>query len=334
MKKNYVTIISLLIICAAVVIYSTSSRNTQQAPQKLHAYVNPADLQSITLARGTLLLKLKPHDTEWYMQVGDSMIAVEADAMLKLLDFINTATIVRRVTEKTDAYPRFDLTDETALIITLQTEKERSTVHVGKSTDQVSQFIRLPDNPAVYLASKTLDTGPEPWRWYYRRILQYAPEMLDHILYDCGEQTLHLQHDAESETLIVRNVPKGLKSADLGQLAAYFNDLGVADYVPRSGAPKSQELVKHTLHFTDGSFATLHFLDRDDEQDTPPFLDIVFGGAEPTDESLRYARDITSRYIFSLSWIDKAKYMKTCEEFFTDPPPAAGDENNDPAPRD
>jgi hypothetical protein len=103
-------------------------------------------------------------------------------------------------------------------------------------------------------------------------------------------------------------------------LAEYFSDLSVADYVPRSGAPEAPELAAHTLHFTDGSFATLRLLDRDDEQDTPPFLDIVFGGAEPTDEKLRYAREISSRYIFSLSWIDKSKYNKACEEFFVDQP--------------
>jgi hypothetical protein len=325
MKKNYVTIISLLVICIAAIIYGTTRRNHQEHPKNLHTYVDPADLQSITLARGPLRLELKPRDAQWYMHLQNTVIAVEADALLKLMDFINTATILRRVTERADTYPRYDLTDETALTITLQTGKESSTIYVGKNKDQSYQFIRLPDNPAVYLASKMLDTGPEPWHWYYRRVLQYAPDMLDYILYDCGEQTLHLQRDAVSGTLSAREAPKGRSPADLAQLAEYFNDLSVADYVPRSGAPGAPELVTHTLHFTDGSFATLRFLDKNDEQDTPPFLDIVFGGEEPTDEKLRYARDITSRYMFSLSWIDKSKYMKTCDEFFTAPPPTEPD---------
>lgn len=321
MKKNYVAIISLLIICVAAVIYVTSSRNTQQDPQRLHAYVDPANLQSITLQQGRLRLDLKPRGTEWYMHIGDNVIEVEAGAMLTLLEFINNATIMRRVTQKPNTYPRFNLTDETALIITLQTGKERSTVYVGKNKDQTYQFVRLPDNPAVYLVSKTLNTGPEPWRWYYRRVLQYAPNMLDHILYDCGDQSLYLQRDPANGTLAARDVPKSRTPAALGQLAEYFNDLSIADYVPRSGAPNAPELVAHTLHFTDGSFATLRFLDKNDEKDTPPFLDIVFGGKEPTDEKLRYARDISARYIFSLSWIDKSKYMKTCEDFFADPSP-------------
>jgi len=328
MKKNYVTIVSLLIICIAAVIYAASSRNTQQDPQRLHPYVNPADLQSITIARDKLSLELVPRGTEWYMQVRNSLIAVEADAMLKLLEFINTATIVRRITRKPDTYSRFDLTDETALIITLQTDKERSTLYIGTSKDQTFQFVRLPDNPAVYMASKNLDTGPEPWRWYYRRVLQYAPETLDHILYDCNQQTLFLQRNAESGKFTARDVPEGQTAADLGQLAAYFNDLSVADYVPRAGAPKAIELATHTLYFTDGSFATLRFLDKDEEQDMPPFLHITFGGAEPTDEKLRYAKEISNRYVFSLSWIDKSKYQKPCEDFFSDP--AA--EGTDPAP--
>jgi len=111
-------------------------------------------------------------------------------------------------------------------------------------------------------------------------------------------------------------------------MADYFNDLSIADYVPRAGAPKAKELVAHTLHFTDGSSATLRFLEKNEEEDLPPFLDIVFGEKEPTDEKLRYAKDISARYIFSLSWIDISKYQKTCEEFFTDPPPAAPVDND------
>lgn len=325
MKKNYVTIVSLLIICAAVFIYATTGRDTHQIPQRLHAYVNPADIQSISIARGDQSIELVPRGTQWFMQYRDHLIAVDAAAMLNLLEFINTGSIMQRVTQKPDAYPRFDITDKTALIITLQTEGERSKLYVGKSKDNASQFVRLPDDPGVYLVSKTLDTGPEPWRWYYRRMLQYAPEMLDAILYDCGQQTLHVQRDGASGKLTARDVPKGRIPADLGPLAEYFNDLSVADYVPRASAPKAKELVAHTLHFTDGSSATLHFLDKNDEEDLPPFLDIVFGDTEPTDEKLRYAKDISARYIFSLSWFDTSKYQKTCEEFFTDPPPASTD---------
>ena len=98
--------------------------------------------------------------------------------------------------------------------------------------------------------------------------------------------------------------------------------------MPRSGAPKAKELVAHTLYFTDGSSATLRFLEKNEKEDLPPFLDIVFGEKEPTDEKLRYAKDISERYIFSLSWIDTSKYQKACEEFFTDPPQAAPVDND------
>ena len=216
MKKNYVTIVCLLIICAAAVIYATTDRDTHQVPQRLHAYVNPADIQSISIARGDQSIELVPRGTQWFMQYRDHLIAVEAAAMLNLLDFINTGSIMQRVTKKPDTYSRFDITDEAALIITLQTKGERSTLYVGKSKDHASQFVRLPDDPGVYLVSKTLDTGPEPWRWYYRRMLQYAPEMLDAILYDCGQQTLHVQRDGASGKLTARDVPKGKIPADLG----------------------------------------------------------------------------------------------------------------------
>jgi hypothetical protein len=326
MKKNYVTIVCLLIICAAAVMYATSDRDTQQTPQRLSPYVNPADIESISIARGDQNIELIPRGTQWFMQYRDHLIAVEAAAMLNLLDFINTGTILQRVTKNPDTYSRFDITDESALIITLQTKGQRTKLYVGKSKDQASQFVRLPDDPGVYLVSKTLDTGPEPWRWYYRRMLQYAPDLLDAILYDCGQQTLHLQRDGASGKLTARDVPKGKTPVDHGKLAEHFNDLSIADYVPRAGAPKAKELVTHTLNFTDGSSATLRFLDKNDEEDLPPFLDIVFGEKEPTDEKLRYAKDISERYIFSLSWIDTTKYQKACEEFFTDPPPAEPDE--------
>jgi len=319
MKKNYVTIISLLIICLAAFIYVSSSRNAGLDPQRLHAYVNPADLQSITLARGKLTLELKPDDKQWYMHVRNSRIEVDADAMLKLMEFINTAKLIRRITKKPEIYSRFNLDAENVFTITLQTDMERSTLYLGKDKDQVSQFVRLPDNPAVYLASQALNLGPEPWHWYYRHILHYEPEMLDHILYNCGQQTLKLQLD-DTTGFSAKDAPEGKISADLGQLATYFNGLQIADYVPREGAPQSLELAAHTLHFKDGSSATLRFLDRDEEKDSPPFLDIVFGDTEPSDKKLQYAKSICADYIFSLSWIDKSKYQKSCEDFFIDTP--------------
>lgn len=103
---------------------------------------------------------------------------------------------------------------------------------------------------------------------------------------------------------------------NLGTMADYFNDISVADCVPRAGAPKAKEIVAHTLHFTDDSSTTLRFLEKNEEEDLPPFLDIVFGEKEPTDEKLRYAKDICARHVFSLSCIDTSKYQKACEEFF------------------
>ena len=74
-----------------------------------------------------------PRGTQWFMQYRDHLIKVDAAAMLNLLDFINTGNIMQRVTKKPDTYPRFGIADETALIITLQTEGKRSTLYVGKS---------------------------------------------------------------------------------------------------------------------------------------------------------------------------------------------------------
>jgi len=329
MKKNYVTIISLLIICAAAVIYAASHRGAgNTALKSLHDYVDPADLQAVSIERAGRRAELVARGAAWYLRDGDLLIAADAGAMVGLLEFINTAGILRRVTEKPDAWPQFELNDGTALAVTLQAGGKRSTVYVGKKKDQATQFVRLPDDPAVYLVSKTLDTGAEPWRWQYRQMLQYAPGVLAAVDYDCGGKKLHLQRDAQSGNLAPRDVPHGRISADLGKIAESFRDIPVAEYVPRDRAPQADALVAHTLYFTDGSSATLRFIDRDEKNDRPPCLDIVFGGAGPSDEQLRYARDVCARYVFSLSWIDPSKYLKGCDEFFADPHPvaeAAGD---------
>jgi len=322
MKKNYVTFISLLIIAAAAVIYAVSNRDTRPAAQSLHAYVNPADLKSVIIARAQDSIELVPQGASWFLRESDLLIPVDAAAMLKLLEFINTAAIVQRATSNPDTWPRFDLSEEGALTITLQTGAGSSTVYVGKPKDNASQFVRLPGDPAVYLVSNTLDTGTEPWRWHYRKILQYAPELLAAIDYGCTQTTIRLQRDDASGILRPHNAPAGKLPADTGKLTEAFRDLSVGEYVPREQAPTGEALVTHTLHFTDGSSAALRFFERDDESDRPPFLDIVFGASEPADEQLRHARDLCARYVFSLSWIDAAKYRKSCEEFFIDPPPA------------
>jgi len=320
MKKNYVTVVSLLIVAAAAIMYVSSNRGARTAPQNLHVYVNPADLQGVTIARDKTSIELVPQGASWYMRDSDLLIAADAAAMLKLIEFVNTAAIVQRVTAKPDTWPRFDLTEETALTITLRTAAGPSTIYVGKPKDHASQFVRLPGDPAVYLVSKTLDSGPEPSRWHYRKVLQYAPELLAAIDYGCTQTTLRLQPDGEGGKLTPRDVPEGKIPADTEKLAEAFRDLSVGDYVLREKAPQSEALVTHVLHFTDGSIAELRFIDRDDAGDIPPHLDIVFGGAEPQNEKLRSARDLCARYVFSLSWIDASKYLKNCGDFFIDPP--------------
>lgn len=330
MKKNYVTIVSLLIIAAAGVIYAVSNHDTRPAPQRLHAYVNPADLKSVTIARAQDSIELVPQDAAWFLRDRDLLIPVDAAAMLSLLEFINTAAIVQRVTSNPDTWPRFDLTEQAALTITLQTGAGSSTVYVGKPKDNASQFVRLPGDPAVYLVSKTLDTGTEAWRWHYRKVLHYAPELLAAIDYGCAQTTIRLQRDDAAGILTPQHAPEARIPADTGKLTEAFRDLSVGEYVPREQAPTGEPLVTHTLHFTDGSSAALRFFDRDDESDRPPFLDIVFGASEPADEQLRHARDLCARYVFSLSWIDASKYRKSCDEFFIDPPPAQpADQNKD-----
>jgi len=323
MKRSHLTVISLLIICAAALLYIMSGRSGQQQRQRrLHDYVDPATLQSVTVAQAGQQVELVPRESAWYMQDGELLVEVDAGAMLKMIEFINNAMIIRKVTGKTETWPRFELDDKGALTLTLQAAGESSTVYIGKKKDHATQFVRLPDDPAVYLVSQTLDAGPEPWRWQYRRVLRYAPDMLGEIDYDCGEKILHLQRDAASGDFTVQDVPAGKTSADLRQLVDAFHDIGIAQYVPRERTPASGAVATHTLYFTDGSSARLRFLDRDEENDTPPHLVIVFEGAEPTDKQLRYARDVCARYVFSLSWIDASKYRKVCDEFFTDPPPA------------
>ncbi len=332
MKKNAVTVASLLIIIAAAVMYAASNRDARPAPQRLQPYVNPAELKSVSVARAGNSIELVPQGASWYLRDGDLLIPVDAAAMLRLLEFFNTAAIEQRVTRNSDAWQRFGLADEAAISITLKTAAGTSTVHIGKKKDQASQFVRLPGDPAVYLVSKTLETGTEPWRWYYRKVLQYEPELLAAVDYGCGQKTLRLQRDAAAGILAPQDVPEGKIPADTAKLAEAFRNLSVGEYVPRSKAPADEALVTHTLHFTDGSFATLRFIDRDEAADRPPYLDIAFGGTEPADEQLRRARDLCARYVFSLAWIDASNYQKNCGEFFLDPPPAQAAGRREDAP--
>jgi hypothetical protein len=325
MKKNYVAIASVLIICAAVLIYLTAERDNAQAPQRLHSPIDPADMHAVIIARGDQRTELVPRGTTWYLRDNDLLITADASALLNLLEFINTAAIVQRVSSNPDTYSRFDLAEDSALRVTLQTADDNSTVYIGKRKDHATQFVRLPEDPAVYLASQTLETGPEHQRWHYRRVLHYAPEMFAAVDYECTPQTLRLERNAETGIVTVSETPEDRLSADLQQVPEYFRDMSVGEFIPRDQAPETEARVTHTVHFTDGSFARLRFIDRDDERDRSPYLDILFGGAEPTDEQLRSTRDICARYVFALSWVDPSKYLKNCDEFFTDalPAPAA-----------
>lgn len=322
MKQSHLTLLSLLIICATAVLYVSSSRDDSRSTQRpLHGYVNPSDVQSVSIEQAGKRAELVPRETEWYLRDRDLLIAADAGAMIKVFDFINTAMIMRVVTKKPEIWPRFELDDTNALKLTLDTGGRRSTVYIGKKKDHASQFVRLPGDPAVYLVSKTLETGAEPWRWQFRRVLRYEPEMLERIDYGCGQTAVRLRRDAASGTLSAQDIPEGKASADLAQLPEAFRDISVAEYIPRHKAPKTEILVTHTLYFSDGSSARLRFFDRDEDKDIPPALDIAFDEPEPADDALRYAKDVCARYVFALSWIDASQYLKKCDEFFIDQPP-------------
>ena len=126
-------------------------------------------------------------------------------------------------------------------------------------------------------------------------------------------------------------MPDNQTGADLDTLAEAFRGLSIGEYKPREQIPQTEPLVTHTLIFKDGSSAKLHFFDRDEEQGLPPYLDIVFGDTEPSDATLQNARKISMQYSFSLSWIDPAKYLKECGDFFIDPPAAPVTENSESA---
>ncbi|OGL43708.1 MAG: hypothetical protein A2161_13365 [Candidatus Schekmanbacteria bacterium RBG_13_48_7] len=333
MRKNKVTIISILIICVAVGIYLYSLNQEKiKKPVQFNQFINPETIKQINITKAGETISLTTSDNVWYIKNKDSvLISVDSNKIISIFDFINASDIVQRVTKKESSYPDFDLIrDKETMLVLKNIDDVDTTFYMGKpSENRNSQFVRKGSDPYVYMVSKVLNLDMDPTRWYFRNILFSDPLVIDRIEYNCSDnKKIDIQNDAELKKFLIKDVPEGKQARDLEKVIEQFEKIPVTDYVPRTQEIETEPVVTHNLYFRGGGSAQLAFLKEKKEKSNVHYLDISIDLKENNNSQLVYINTLSEKYLFKQSWFNKNIFGRSYNEFFEDKPPEPKIEDN------
>lgn len=325
MLKTRVTIVSLLIIVVAGVVYLVSNIEKESANSKFYAFINPENIKQIAIEQAEKRIILTSHDNKWFVADNNTFeVAVDSAKILPLFEFINDARIVQKITKKESAYPKFDISGTEAVKVVFQNKDQSAHIfHLGKQKDYSSQFVRKEGDPYVYLISKRLSLNLESDTWFYKKVLDYDFSTLDKIAYTCDQdKILNINYNQSDDKLFINEPPEGKqpKNLALAKLRDDFLKISVSKYLQRSQKIDSVLVVSHTLHFRKGESVTLAFLKSSDEKSNKHYLDIKVDAEKSRDNKLQYSKAVSDQYLFELSWFDKKKYQRAYDDFFEEKP--------------
>jgi len=324
MIKNRVTVVSIIIIIIAVAVYFFSSDQRQEKQSSsFYGFIEPASIKQIKIEKGKKAVSLNCRDRRWLITDNNSLeIAVDTGKILPVFEFITDSSIVQKITQKKSSYPRFDITEDKAVKLVLQgRDKKDHIFYVGKEKDYASQFVRKAGDPYVYMVSKKMNLSLDKEAWFYKKVLEYDPGALDYIAYTCQKgKILKISYDKTADKLIIKEPPPGKEAQDLKKTREGFSKISVSKYLPRSEKIESLPVNDHTLYFKAGETVRLAFLKSAEEKSNKHYLDIKVDLKEGRDKDLKYLKQISDHYLFSLSWFDKQKYQGDYDEFFEDKP--------------
>ncbi|MEI6125724.1 MAG: DUF4340 domain-containing protein [Pseudomonadota bacterium] len=171
MLTNKATIVSVIIICAAAIVFYASNSTNKKEKTKLSDFVAPEHIREIDITKGPQTLKLISRDTRWYVTDNESLeIAADSARVLTVFDFINNLNIIQKVTKKETSYPDFEVAGTAATHIVLRQDTGDSlSFYQGKTQDYSSCFIREEGDPYVYLISESKSFSFDQDMWFYKK---------------------------------------------------------------------------------------------------------------------------------------------------------------------
>jgi hypothetical protein len=322
MFKNRVIIFSLIIICLAAGAYFFSNKGKgQKGLNQFHSFINPENIVKIKIAKEGKTLGLIPHDNRWFITDNNSMeIVADTGKILSVFEFINDSSIVQRITRKESAYPSFNVTDSEAVnIIFYDKTGGEQIFYIGKEKDYSSHFVRIKGDPYVYLVSKRGNFSLDKDTWFYKKILNYDFDALDYIKYSCDKnRTLKINYDKGKDKFRIDETPADKQEKDIDKLKDDFTNISITKYLPRAEKTDTKPVITHSLCFKTGENIIIGFLKSTDEKSSKHYVDIKVEANDTQDKDIKYIKSVSDKYLFELSWFDKKKYNRGCDDFFTE----------------
>jgi len=252
---------------------------------------------------------------------GGLPIIVDATKVLKVFEFLNESKVLLRVTKKKENYGIFEV-GNTKYLELRKLKGETVKVYLGKNKDYSSQYVRLDGDPYVYLITKTLNVDSEVQDWFYRKVLAYEEKDLNHIDYRTQDKkNIKVYYDtAKSEFKIDEVPPAGQEPKKLTRIGKMFAGIGIKGYLERASQKnRLKQLVKHTLVFQDDTSAEIRFMNfkgpkKDDNMKY--YLDLKLTPGKNASAQLRYASDLSRKYLFELHSFNERDFHRKFTDFF------------------
>jgi len=319
MLKDKVTLISLGVIAIAVIVFLFSISKDKKS-KNFHDFIDPNEIKEITLRKeNKIVLLTSSSKNKWHIS-DNNKFKIDADStkILSIFNFISDSKIIQKVTKKQNSYAKFDLSEDKRLTISaLKKKGGKYLVYAGKNKDYSSQFVRKEGDPYVYLISKNLNASFERESWFYKKILNFDFDEIDHISYTTdSNKILKIFYEKISDKLFLKeSPPSGKQTKDLKWLKNSFTGISISKYISLPHK-KHTGVTSHTIYLKDGGTIKLAFSKSKDKNASKNYLRLEVEGKDFKNPDIKYIKDLSQRYMFELSWFDKAKYQKKYADFF------------------
>ena len=209
-------------------------------------------------------------DTVTLIRTGDEWLVAERggypvnfESLVGLLDTLSEATIVEKKTARSVYHARLGVADPVeedsqAIVVSLSASDESSTwsLVVGESSTGGSggSYVRMENDPQVWLASKSIQIDEDPTSWINTTITNVdSDDVIQVEIVRVDGESLIVRRDDGEENLVVDDVPDGreLRYATVAnELARSLTNIRMTDVRPVSGEP-----------WTDANQATYQLVD-------------------------------------------------------------------------
>lgn len=263
-----IVVVVLLAVGAGFIVggdRSTSGAGDQVGQPVLAGLTDAVDdLVRIELRSRAATVTLERHGDEW--QVAEKGgYPVDFESLVTLLDALSDATIVERKTARPANHARLGVADpdepeSQAVVVTLsaENEPERWTLVVGETAASGTggSYVRLGEDPQVWLVSVAINVDEEPTTWIDTTITNVASEEVARVdVVRADGQTLTVRREDGEENLVVDDVPEGreLKYPTVAnEVARSLSNIRMTDVRPTTGEPWS-DAHQAMFQLTDGT---------------------------------------------------------------------------------